>query len=103
VSGARVVDLSEYSIAQDEMVRRKRAFTTLSLSIVLSITLFSLDYLLAVPSVALPCIAVLGLLLLLARFFVHRSIDKFGARRIVLSDTSLKNVSGSSARCVWPI
>ena len=89
--------LFEFVISQEEMVRRKRAFTTLSSSIFLSVTLCSIDYLVTAPRVALPSVAILALLLLLSRRSIHRSTNKFGQRKVILSDTSVRSVCGSNA------
>ena len=86
----------EFSIAQEEMARRKRAFTTLSLSIFLNVTLCSIDYLLAEPRIAWPCVVGLALLLLLSRHSINKSTDKFARRKVVLSNSSVLNVSDNA-------
>ena len=91
---------TEFLISPEEMARRKRAFTTLSLTVFLSITLCAIDYLLTEPRIAWPCIAGLGLLLLLSRHSIHKSTDKFGRRRVVISKTSVLNVSGGTESAI---
>jgi len=88
--------MSEFLIDQREMARRKRAYTTLSLSVFLSATVCSIDYLVSEPLVAIPCVVSIGLTLLLTRYLTHRSTDRFGARRVVLSETSVANVSDAT-------
>ena len=87
---------TEFEVAQEEIARRKRAFTTLSLSIFLSVILCSIDFVVAVPRVALPCVVALGAILLLLRHAVHKSTNKFGKRSIVLTDEAVMNVSGGT-------
>jgi hypothetical protein len=79
----------EYATSSAEMDRRKTAFTALAISLFISVCVSSYDFILAEPEIALPGIAVLGTVLLIARSSFNRLFEDSTHTRVLISNGTL--------------
>ncbi len=89
-------DSTAYSTSTDEMNRRGRAHTTLIVSLLIGITTSSVDYVFSAPTIALPCLLGLILVLVLSRLAFLKSFQGFSQIRVLLNDSHIERTRGTS-------
>jgi hypothetical protein len=89
-------DSTAYSISTAEMDRRRRAYTTLIVSLLAGVTVSSIDHLLSAPTITVLCLLGLSLILVLSRFVFFKSFERFSQIRVVLNDSCIERTRGSS-------
>lgn len=80
----------EYLTSKEEMNRRKRAFTTLAISLFISISILSIDFLIFTPEIAFPLLLLLSIILIVLRFIFQKSLEKQEYLRIYISNNELE-------------
>lgn len=83
-------ETKEYKTSKNEMNRRKRAFITLSISLFLSICIFSLDAIISLPEILVPTLIIFAIILILLIVRVNKTLDNQACLRICLSDSKLE-------------
>lgn len=80
----------EYKASKYEMNRRKRAFITLSISLFLTICIFSLDVIISMPKILVPSLIIFAMILILLIVRLNKTHDKQSYMQIQLTDSELK-------------
>jgi hypothetical protein len=86
-----------YTTSTVEMDRRKRAYTTLIVSLLAGIALSSVDYLRSAPAIWLICLAVLALVLALSRLAFARAFRSYSQIELRLNDSYVERTRGTSS------
>jgi hypothetical protein len=86
-----------YLASTAELMRRLRAYTTLIVSLLVSIALSSIDYLIAAPAIWMACLGGLALLLVLSRLALVRSLRGYALLELRLDDMHIERVRGETA------
>ncbi len=81
---------TEYIASEKEMNRRKKAFTTLEMSLFISVCIFSSDIIISLPEISIPFLIIFAIILIIFRTAFNKSFDKQSYFRICLSESELE-------------
>ena len=90
-------DSTAYSISTDEMDRRSRAYTTFIVSLLIVISASSIDYLFSAPTIVLPCLLGLALVLVLSKLAFLKSFRGYSQIRVLVDDSHIERIRGTSS------
>lgn len=80
----------KYVTSKNEINRRKKAFTSLEISFLLSVCVFSIDVIFSFPEISILCIFIISLILFSLSRIINKVLDKQSYLEIFLSDSELQ-------------
>ena len=95
-----VTTVSEYSVSSKEIVRRKKAFTTLIMSIWLGLVISAFDFILSHLFFSAVFIFAFSIFLYVSRILTIKALDYFSQIRFLVNDEKIKRVMKKSEEII---